>query len=242
MANAGAESQTAVVSQQESEALLKISTEKEYYKQLVRDLGWTRDELKIIYNKLPQGVPIEELFSFLTQARKLGLDPISGQIIMQSHKMKGGEVRYTTIVGIDGYRSMAIRTGLYAPGNDTVFEYKPDGSLHSATVYGKRYHPESNTWNEFSAKALYDEYCVMYWDDYSKTRKPTQMWDKMPHTMLEKCAEAKALRRGFPETLAGLYTVEELSQVNSATASAEEGVKRGSRLVEKTEKALEAKS
>lgn len=230
--------EVAVVTEQQ-ELQRKVEFDKQYYKDRIRELGWSREELKMIYDKLPAGTPIEELFAFLSRARALGLDPISGQIIMQSHAMKGGEVRYTIIVGIDGYRSMAIRTGLYAPGDDTIFKYHDDGSLLSATVYVKRYHPDSNQWNQFSATAMFDEYCVYYFDREARERKPTQMWAKMGHTMLEKCAEAKALRRGFPETLAGLYTPEELAQTNSATHDAEDASKRGAKLMQNAEKALE---
>lgn len=218
---------------------MKVVMNNQYYIDRIRELGWSRDELKIIYSKLPQGVPLEEAYAFLCRAKALGLDPMSGQIILQSHTNgKTGEVRYTVIVGIDGYRSMAIRTGVYAPGDDTVFKYKEDGTILSATVYVKRYHPESNQWNQFSGTAMYDEYCVFFYDRNTRERKPTQMWEKMGHTMLEKCAEAKALRRGFPETLAGLYTAEELAQTASASVEAEESAKRGARLNERTVKAL----
>lgn len=232
-------SNEAIELQQDTTPERKVNFDKQYYKDRIAELGWSREELKMIYDKLPQGTPIEEMFAYLSRARALGLDPISGQIILQTHSMKSGEVRYTIIVGIDGYRSMAIRTGLYAPGDDTVFKYKQDGSLQSATVYVKRYHPESNQWNQFSATAMYDEYCVFYFDRESRERKPTQMWAKMGHTMLEKCAEAKALRRGFPETLAELYTPEELAQTNSATNDGEDAAKRGAKLTQKAEKALE---
>jgi len=40
----------------------------------------------------------------------------------------------------------------------------------------------------------------------------------MPHTMLCKVAEAHALRRGFPE-LGGVYTPEEMDQVDTAVES-----------------------
>jgi hypothetical protein len=46
------------------------------------------------------------------------------------------------------------------------------------------------------------------------------MWDKMPHTMLAKCAEALALRKGFPRQLAGLYAKEELDQAVGLEAPA----------------------
>lgn len=232
-------SNEAIELQQDNTPERKANFDKAYYVERIKELGWSREELKMIWNKMPPGTPIEEAFAFLSRARALGLDPLSGQIILQTHSMKGGEVRYTVIVGIDGYRSMAIRTGLYAPGDDTVFKYKEDGTLLSATVYVKRYHPDSNQWNQFSATAMYDEYCVMYYDRDARERKPTQMWAKMGHTMLEKCAEAKALRRGFPETLAGLYTPEELAQTNSATNDGEDAAKRGAKLTQKAEKALE---
>jgi phage recombination protein Bet len=210
-----------------------------YYKSRIQEMGWTREELKIIWSKLPHHVPIEEAYAFLSRAKDLGLDPKSGQIILQSHTMKGGEIRYTTIVGIDGYRSMAIRTGLYAPGDDTKYDYNEhDGSLRSATVFVKRYHPESSTWNQFSATAFFEEYCVYYYDKDARERRPTQMWAKMSHTMLEKCAEAKALRRGFPETLSGIYTAEELAQTSSAGGDAEDAAKRGKNLNNRAIKAM----
>jgi hypothetical protein len=37
-------------------------------------------------------------------------------------------------------------------------------------------------------------------------------WRKMPDVMLKKCAEAAALRRGWPEDLSGLYVEEELDR------------------------------
>lgn len=219
----------------------QISFDADYYKARINELGWSKADLKMIWTKLPPGTPLDEAYAFLSRAKSLGLDPMSGQIILQTHTMKGGEIRYTIIVGIDGYRSMAIRTGLYAPGDDTKFEYNQDGALRSATVFVKRYHPDSGVWNQFSATAFFDEYCVTYYDSTSRERKPTQMWAKMGHTMLEKCAEAKALRRGFPETLSGLYTAEELAQSTSATADSEDAAKRGAKLNDKVVKALGAK-
>ncbi|WP_149111461.1 recombinase RecT [Limnoglobus roseus] len=38
-------------------------------------------------------------------------------------------------------------------------------------------------------------------------------WKNMPHVMLGKCAEAQALRRGWPEDMSGLYVQEEMAKV-----------------------------
>jgi phage recombination protein Bet len=38
-------------------------------------------------------------------------------------------------------------------------------------------------------------------------------WKTMPHVMLSKCAEAQALRRGWPEAMSGLYVQEEMDKV-----------------------------
>ena len=41
-------------------------------------------------------------------------------------------------------------------------------------------------------------------------------WIKMPRIMLAKCAEAQALRRGWPEDLSGIYAPEEMDQAHAA--------------------------
>jgi hypothetical protein len=109
--------------------------------------------------------------------------------------------------GIDGFRLIAERTGKYSPGKDTEFLYCAKGSLLGAKVYVKKMTPDG-TWHDISATALIREYST-----------GQGLWGKMPHVMIEKCAEARALRRAFPADLSGLYAAEEMEQADKRAPS-----------------------
>lgn len=131
---------------------------------------------------------------FLHVAKKSGLDPFANQIYFVKRKGKA-----TIQTGIDGYRLSASRSGEYGGSDDPVFEEK-DGKPVKATVTIYRFVKGEKC--AFTASARWDEY------------KPENafMWNKMPFTMLGKCAEALALRKAFPQELSGIYTKEEMDQ------------------------------
>ena len=119
--------------------------------------------------------------------------------------------KYTPITSIDFMRIRAAATKECAGIEDPIFEGQPmtpDFRAH-VTVYrlvqGQR--------SAFRATARWREY------------KPDQdfMWRKMPFTMLGKCAEALALRKGFPQELHGLYESSELDQAIGDTVNLQTG-------------------
>src|SRR5262249_11383146 len=133
-----------------------------------------------------------ELGLYLHDCKRHGVHPLDKLL----HFTKRGG-RYVPVTSIDLMRSRAADSGELAGSEDAVF-LAADGDLSAkVTVYritqGQRY--------AYTATARASEY-----------DPGTPMWKKMPHTMLAKCAEALALRKGFPKQLAGLYATEELDQ------------------------------
>lgn len=107
--------------------------------------------------------------------------------------------------------------------------------------HGNEWHPVVGVayWSEFApmkedAEGGYDWVDTgEKWPDSGKPKKrkvargeitqvPSGKWKDMPFVMLAKCAEAQALRKGWPEDLSGIYSPEEMDQAQmlDITASA----------------------
>jgi len=156
----------------------------------------TPDQVDLIKSQIAVGATDDELKLFLHVADKSGLDPLSKQIyfIKRSGKM-------TIQTAIDGFRAIADRTGQYIGSSDPVFE--DNGKIPAkATV----------TVNKVVGGVVGNFTATARWDEYYPGKSQGFMWDKMPHTMLGKCAEALALRKAFPAQLSGLYTGDEMAQ------------------------------
>ena len=116
-----------------------------------------------------------------------------------------GKGNWVIQTGIDGFRSIAARTDEYAGSDAPVYMYKADNALLSATVTVWRFVQGQRC--AYTSSALWDEY-----------NAGQNLWLKMPHVMLAKCAEAQALRKGFPAELAGIYESSEMDQAEPLRA------------------------
>jgi len=161
---------------------------------------YTPEQLALIKRTVAVGATNDELLMFLHVAKKSQLDPFLRQIHFVKRAGKG-----TIQVGIDGYRAIADRTGQYAGNSEPAYEYDEYKNLLKATVTVFRFVNGQKC--EFTGSALWDEYKPNDGQDF--------MWKKMPHVMLGKVAETIALRKAFPNDLAGLYTQEEMAQSGS---------------------------
>jgi phage recombination protein Bet len=165
-----------------------------------------------------------QLFGMICQ--RTGLDPFSRQIYALSRNVKMGDKwgkKWSFQVSIDGFRSIADRTGFYAGSDDPIF----DGSYnrYQMTENG-RDRPVTATvtvWKlvsgqrcPFTATASWEEYAQVFENRKTGEKNLGDLWKKMPFLMLSKCAESLALRKAFPVQLAGLYTKDEMAQADDS--------------------------
>ena len=168
-----------------------------------QDLGsifgsFTEDQVDLIKRSVCKNSSDNELKLFLYTCKHAGLDPLLKQI----YAIKRGNTM-TIQTSIDGLRLIAERTGKYSPGNEPKYAYNASNELQSATAYVNKMTADGK-WHQVAATAYFSEYSQAF------NGKLTTFWNKMPHVMLAKCAEANALRKAFPFELAGLYSSEEM--------------------------------
>lgn len=138
--------------------------------------------------------------------------------------------------GIGELRTTAFRTGNYA-GSDAA-TFGPDVT----EVFKGRVKAGKDAWKDVSVTVTFPEWCQMtvyrllpngqraaipgprvYWrETYARQGKaevPNEMWAKRPRGQLEKCAEAAALRRAFPEEIGNELAAEEVAGQSMETLS-----------------------
>jgi phage recombination protein Bet len=177
-------------------------------------VDFNEEQIKLIKTQIAPKATNDELQLFLYQAKRTGLDPLTRQIYAIHRNCKeiefGKEVwkeKMSIQTSIDGFRVVAERSGSYGGQDEPVFN-EVDGKIISCKV----------TVYRFRGDVRYPAAVgLAYWDEYVQTNKygPSPMWKKMPHTMISKVAEALALRKAYPQDLSGLYTSDEMNQVDN---------------------------
>jgi phage recombination protein Bet len=177
--------------------------------------------LRTVQAVLAPDLSHDELKLFAMVAARSGLDPFAKQIYAVKRK---GRVTFQT--GIDGYRSIAARTGMY-DGQDEP-EYGPACTCGSGRPPN---HPEFATVRVYRKGVSRPIAATAFWHEYApepgQSGMGDQMWVRMPRVMIAKVAEALALRKAFPydperrEGIgADLYTSDEMAQAERQAATA----------------------
>ena len=150
---------------------------------------------------MPAGSTDDELKLFVGQCNRTGLDPFARQIY--AIKSRG---KIKTIVGIDGFRIIAERSGRYT-GQKGPWWCGIDGKW--VDVWIDSLAPVAARVGVLRSDFAEPLYAVAKLSSYTTGR---DVWKQMPEVMIAKVAEALALRRAFPHDLSGLYTADEMDQ------------------------------
>lgn len=200
-------------------------------------------QIALVQHTIAKDCNTEEFNLFMEAARSYGLDPFRKQIlplVFGKNARDQSKRRMSIVVSRDGLRVIAQRCGNYRPASEKA-EWDTDASLVgplnpkglvSCTVYLWQ-QDSRGEWFKVKGEAEWDEFAPVteeWAEDAEGKRRPTGRktidasgnWVKMPKVMLEKCAEAQALRAGWPEQFGGVYAEEEMDRAKVIDLAASE--------------------
>jgi phage recombination protein Bet len=171
-------------------------------------ISFSKEQLELIKSQIAPEATNEELQLFLYTAKRSGLDPLARQIycIHRSAKLANGQYgkKMTVQTSIDGFRVIAERSGLYGGQGEPIFDYDDNGNPISCKVSVFKFRGDVR-YEAAVGVAFFSEYA-----QYDKNGNLTGLWATKKRIMLQKVAEALALRKAFAQDLSGLYTSEEM--------------------------------
>lgn len=208
--------------------------------QFVKDIGISGSQWRVLVDQLfPTAKTVQAIAMAITYCRARNLDIFKKPVHivpMYSQAANGGKGGMVETVwpGISEIRTTAARTGQYA-GIDEV-QYGPIKQRTFEDEIERWVEPEGGGRKEKKRVKVkktieYPEYASVvvykllggqprafharvYWSEayasVGKSEIPNDMWTKRPFGQLDKCVEAAALRKAFPEEVGSDYTAEEM--------------------------------
>lgn len=164
---------------------------------------------------IPKDTPPAQVSIFAAVCRELQLSPFSREIYLLPI---GG--KYCPIIGINGLRRIAAKSGQHAGVDDIQFDKQPDGSYKtSAQLIQENKLPTTATATvyrviaglrvPFTATVAFREF-----------DKKGGNWQSMPWQMISKVAEAFAIRKGFSDYGTASVFIEEEEHAIEVVAKA----------------------
>lgn len=170
---------------------------------------------------VPPETPPAQIAVFGRVCQERGLSPFSKEIYLTGYKDKAAnKMKYTVVVGINGFRKIAAETGQLAGIDDAIFDLQPNGAFKTAAqIKSQGGTPVSATvtaWRMVSGVRCPFSHTALF----SEFSSGQQKWQSMPFQMIGKVAEAFALRKGFSDRLTGLNSEEEFAAMDGQTIAA----------------------
>lgn len=186
----------------------------------LQGVAWNRDFIDLVKKTVGgKDLTDDEFKLFAFRARASGLNPLLGHLIPIKFNQGKESETLAFITSIDGYRSIAEKSGELAGVDDYLYD---DGKTQFQMLQGfkgegdrKKVIPKTATCTVYRiVKGIRcPSTATVRWADYLPTWQNRQtMWYRMPFLMLGKCAEALALRKAFPHLFDGIKTDVEMEQ------------------------------
>lgn len=175
--------------------------------------SFTSPQLEIIKKTCAPKTNNDEFNYFISVAQSLGLNPLRRQILANVYSANDPNKRNVVIiVEIGGLRAIAARSGAYRPDTDDP-EYVYREELRGPNNPHGIEKCSVSAFKQDSRGEWHRVKGTVYWDEFVQTNKDyktggiklADAWKRMGRHMIAKCAEAHALRKGWPEETSGLY-------------------------------------
>ena len=204
----------------------------------IKQADLSANQLRLVKNTIAAELRDDEFDLFMQFCKSAQLDPFRGHVFPVVFNAKKDTRRVARIIGRDGRRILAQRCKDYRPASEpTKFEKSedmkgptnPHGLISAVVTLYKQ--DSKGDWYPVVGEAYWDEFAPVkdVWE-YSQElgkRAPTGdkelsgKWKDMPRLMLGKCAEAQALRAGWPDAFSNVYSEEEFHRLEAEAASEE---------------------
>lgn len=156
---------------------------------------------------IPSNTPKEQILVFAAICSERGLSPFSKEIYLVGYNNK-----YTPIIGINGLRKIAARTGLLAGCSDALYDLQSTGQYKMAADFkaGEKPNTCTVTVKKIVSGVVCDFTATVKFSEFTTNQ---QKWLTMPFQMIAKVAEAHAIRKAFSDVTTGLSVDEEVGAI-----------------------------
>lgn len=159
--------------------------------------------LEVLQSSLYPGANPASIKMVLGYCKASGLDPMQKPVhIVPMWDSKARQMRDVVMPGIGLYRTQAARTGEHVGTDEPVFGPMVEMELSGVKIVAPEWCKVTVYRSVMGQKCAYT--AIEYWiENYATAGKestaPNAMWKKRSRGQIAKCAEAQALRKGFPE-------------------------------------------